>query len=370
MKKGEGGHLLRAGIALLVGLAAVLLVMVLLGKSRSLFVSKVRLHTSFANISGLVVGAPVRLAGVDVGFVQAIRFNPDLRVKDVHVVLSLQGRYLERVREDSVARLSSKGLLGDMIINISVGSAELPALRDGATIKAEESKGLTEVAESVQQALAEVQQLAGDLDKRVKAVLSDEVSRDLGRAARSSANLIEKIEKGDGVLHALIYQPSLARDATLLLAAGRSSAERLNGALLRVDHVLAALESGQGTLHALIYGGGGGQLLADVQQAVHEISAVVTEVRSGDGLLHGLVYDEDAAQLVKDLSVASRVVRTLAEETQQGKGTVGGLLKDPTVYEDLKTTLGNVTRNRFLKALIRFTIKKDGLKRTAAAPGP
>ena len=54
-------RLIRVGV--FVSLALVLLVTVvgLLGRSRSLFSRKAVLHTSFDNISGLVVGAPVRL---------------------------------------------------------------------------------------------------------------------------------------------------------------------------------------------------------------------------------------------------------------------------------------------------------------------
>ena len=363
MKKGESRRLVYVGASLALSLAVVVAVVGVLGKSRSLFSGKARLHTSFENISGLVVGAPVRLAGVDVGIVEAIRFDPDLRVKDVHVVLGVQARYLVRIREDSIARLSSKGLLGDMLINISVGSAGAAPLGDGAHMRSLESEGLAEVAASVQKAIGDVQALAVDVDKRLKVVLSDDVARDLGRAARSSANIIEKIEKGDGLLHAAIYKPSLARDAAELLSQAQASAGRLNQALGRVDRVLLAVQTGPGALHELLYGDKGRRILDDLQGAVRDIGQVVAEVRGGDGLLHELIYADDAAVLVKDLAAASRAMRTLAEETQQGKGTVGALLKDPTIYEDLKITLGNVSRSRFLKALIRYAIQKDGLRR-------
>ena len=39
------------------------------------------------------------------------------------------------------------------------------------------------------------------------------------------------------------------------------------------------------------------------------------------------------------------------------------LLEDPTVYEDLTNILGNIKRNVLLKALIRYTVVKDGLER-------
>ena len=41
---------------------------------------------------------------------------------------------------------------------------------------------------------------------------------------------------------------------------------------------------------------------------------------------------------------------------------------DPTVYEDLKTVLGNVERNVLLKALVRFAIKEGDLEREPRVP--
>jgi hypothetical protein len=34
-------------------------------------------------------------------------------------------------------------------------------------------------------------------------------------------------------------------------------------------------------------------------------------------------------------------------------------LVDPSVYEDLKLVLGNVERNKALRALVRYSIRKD-----------
>ena len=42
-----------------------------------------------------------------------------------------------------------------------------------------------------------------------------------------------------------------------------------------------------------------------------------------------------------------------------GKGTIGALMVDPSVYEDVKLLLGNVERNKALRALVRYSIEKD-----------
>ena len=55
-------------------------------------------------------------------------------------------------------------------------------------------------------------------------------------------------------------------------------------------------------------------------------------------------------------------LRAIVAQVRDGKGTIGGLLVDPTIYEDLKSTIGNVERNQVLRALVRYSIKEDESK--------
>ena len=103
----ERGQRIRVGIFLIVTILALVGTIFLLGRSQGLLTRKVTLHATYENISGLIVGAPVRLGGLDVGLVQKVEFGQDLKEKRVHVELGIERRYLERVRVDSVAKLTS-----------------------------------------------------------------------------------------------------------------------------------------------------------------------------------------------------------------------------------------------------------------------
>ncbi len=363
MNQDDGYRLAKVGAFVLIALVSLVLVIGLAGRSRSLFSRKVLLHTSFDNTSGLVVGAPVCLAGVDIGIVQRIQFDRDPKIKKVHVLLGVQSKYLDRIRGDSIARLSSKGLLGDMIINISVGSPEFPALSSGDTLKSAESEGLTEIVSSLQDGIGQVRDLVGHVDDRVRVVLSDQVARDLGRVVHSTANMLESVERGNGLLHSILYKPQLADNVTAMTGDARQIAANLNRTIQRVDDVVAAISTRSGTLHDLIYKDDGSKLVAELKNLSVDLGAVVTEIRKGKGAIHALVYDDNHS-LASDLSAAARILRTLADETQQGKGTLGGLLKDPTLYEDLKMIVSKVKRNALLRAFIRSAIQSEGLKRS------
>ena len=60
----------------------------------------------------------------------------------------------------------------------------------------------------------------------------------------------------------------------------------------------------------------------------------------------------------------------ISSNVERGRGSLGGLLVDPSVYEDMKTVLGNIERNVVFKALVRMTIKEDSIKRPALQATP
>lgn len=331
---------IRVALFLLVTLGVLVTALVLLGHSTNLFSRKATLHTSFANVGGLIAGSEVRLAGLAIGVVRNIHFSRDEKNQRVNVDLSVRASFLERIRKDSIAQVASKGLLGDAIVDISVGSPDQPALADGDPIDSTEPAGMGQMMARAESAIGRIDTLAADVDARVRQALTPEVAADFGRVMHSAAAVAAGVETGPGLAHALIFQPSIASDATQAVHEVELSA-------------------------------------AEIQRSGGELQQLLADLRTGHGLLHELVYDQDSPKLVHDLGGAAhdlgdtaRIVRQIAVDTQQGKGTIGGLLEDPSVYEDLTTILGNVKRNSLLKALIRYTIVKDGLERSGRVESP
>ncbi len=85
----------------------------------------------FDNIGDLKPGSPVTMAGVNIGRVESIRFDP----KDYKaaVVLRIENQYSE-IPDDSDASIQTAGLLGGKYIGISPGGSET-FLRDGGQIE-------------------------------------------------------------------------------------------------------------------------------------------------------------------------------------------------------------------------------------------
>jgi phospholipid/cholesterol/gamma-HCH transport system substrate-binding protein len=356
---------IRVGGFVAAALAVLIATVFVLGQERSMFRRKTRVYTSFRDINGLVVGAPVRLAGVDVGRVTDIEFSEDPSSANARVELSIEDRYMERVRMDSRAFIDSKGLLGDKLVNLSVGSPAQPALRDGDEVIARAGTSFEAVAQQLEVAASAVGRVATTADDALGDLASPEVVDNLRRVTGSLAALLAQIEHGDGIAHRLLYDPSAAEHVANTLANLDRISAQAGAATARLERVLARIEQGPGTLHTLAYGDEGSLALADLQRAAGGVATITDKLNRGDGLAGALLQDDQGKQLLADMAEFAARLNRIGHDVERGRGTVGGLLVDPSVYEDLKSTLGNIERNVVFKALVRMTIKEDGLKRPA-----
>jgi phospholipid/cholesterol/gamma-HCH transport system substrate-binding protein len=85
----------------------------------------------FDNIGDLKEGSPVTMAGVRIGRVESIRFDP--RDYKAAVTLRIENQYSE-IPEDSDASIQTAGLLGGKYVGIGPGGSET-FLREGGQIE-------------------------------------------------------------------------------------------------------------------------------------------------------------------------------------------------------------------------------------------
>ena len=370
MSKKDRNRDLRVGIFVASALAVLGTAIFVIGQERSLFTPMTKLYTSFPDINGLVVGAPVRLAGVDVGRVTEIAFSDRLDHAEARVELAVETRYMERVRADSRAYIDSKGLLGDKLINLTVGTAGQTRVADGGYVQPRPGLSLEGMAKELESTAGAIGRAAQTAEGAVSELASPEVADNVRRISGSIAAILEEIERGDGVAHRLIYEESYAQRVEASLASLEAMSERASSATARVDRVLARVEHGPGTLHTLAYGGEGAQLLGEMTRAASGVAEATDALNHGEGLAAAVLRDPSGRKLVEDLADVSARMKRISEQVEAGRGTVGGLLVDPSVYEEMKTVLGNIERSTVLKALIRMTIKEEGVARPAKEAKP
>ncbi len=75
------------------------------------------LFAKFTSVSGLKVGSPVEMVGMEIGLVAGFSMDQ----KDQVAVLELRIENGVKVYDDAIASIKSNGLLGDQYVNIDAG---------------------------------------------------------------------------------------------------------------------------------------------------------------------------------------------------------------------------------------------------------
>jgi phospholipid/cholesterol/gamma-HCH transport system substrate-binding protein len=346
----------RAGLFVAMGLALAAVVVFFIGQETRLFEEQVVYRAYFPNVQGLTEESPVWLGGLEVGQVVSIGFTEDAGNRNVEVRFRISSKYTDRVRQDSVARLSSLGVLGEKAVDVTLGSMKAPRVPDGGELRADTSGDLNALLQAAGQVMEDSKAISRSLKVAVETYANPVLAEDISASLRSLRGLLEEVEKGEGVLHALIYDKEAGRQVRGLLADAAQTARRVDGAVNHVEALLAEVRHGDGTAHALIYGKEGAQAFSELGAAAGQLAGLIEDAKqSPNGAVHQLIYG-DARGMFADLGSAAADLKKITSTVANGEGTVGGLISDPTVYEDLRQVLGNVKRNRLLRALVRFSV--------------
>jgi len=318
-----------------------------------------------------------------VGRVGQIRFFEDLAAQKVLVVLNIARDVQDRIRQDSVATIASAGLLGDKYIDITLGSESEPVLQDGMFIRSQEPAEVSELLVKGREILDHTAEITSSLANLTSGFRESRAPTAVADLLTSLSHLVQEIETGEGVIHALIYDKGNTQIFADLTAATSALKETLTGAkegkgflqtlltdpnpeiVVRLNKTLASVqklvqdvEKGQGMLHALVYDKQGEKAVADVAKAAANLNALLLTLQSREGLLPALLNDPKHKQLLTDVAQIVHDFRQVAADIAAGRGTVGGLIKDPTLYENLTALLEGARRSWILRTVIQSTVNK------------
>jgi phospholipid/cholesterol/gamma-HCH transport system substrate-binding protein len=128
-------HEALAGIFVVIGLLCVGFMAVKLGKVNLLGDDTYPLRARFTTISGLRVGNPVEMLGIEIGRVTGF----DVDQKDQMAVVQLRIRKDIIIFNDAIASIKTTGLIGDKYISIDAGGAGEILKPDGTITETEAS---------------------------------------------------------------------------------------------------------------------------------------------------------------------------------------------------------------------------------------
>jgi len=321
----------RGGIFILLALLFFAGGVLLMGQKTKMFVNKGELRIVMSDVVGLKIGAPVWLAGVDVGLVTGILFANPKNSNEVSIDIEVDRDAMKKIGDDSRVTIKTRGLMGEKYVDI------LPSKHYSETPPAQ-LQG-TPVAK-----LDDVIQKAGDAFDRVNRIIDNiesgkgtlgKLNKDetlygnVARLAVEMKELIVTINRGDGTLGRLNRDPE--------------PYNKLISILSRADRTLQDIQASDGTLNRLIYDKALYSkltLLADKSvQAADDISALQKRMMSKDATIGLLLNDREFYD--KGMSLLTRAessVKAIEEMTGKvngGTGTAGQLVNDKVLYDKM-----------------------------------
>src|SRR6185436_2009520 len=310
---------LKIGIVSVVALVIASFLIFMVSGSGGFFWQRYGLKTVFPDIQGLKVGAPVRVAGVEIGSVKKIDFIGD----KVEVAMEVGKEQMERITDRSTASLGSISLLGEAAVDITPNSQGTPIPEWGYVRSGPPPGSLSTAAEAATKSLEttnalleQVRQGRGTLGKLVT---DDTLYQQLNDFVESAEAVTQGINSGRGTLGRLVNNPAAAKS--------------LEQSLANLQIVTARIRNGEGSLGHLL---NDDALSKSVTSATSNLDAITGRINKGEGTAGKLINDTELYNRLN--SMADRLDK-LTASLNQGDGTAGQLLHDKQLYENMNSAV-------------------------------
>ena len=319
---------LRVGATVVAAVSLAMLGTFLIGREQRFWENKQNYEIRFTRINGLRVGTPVSLTGVDIGSVQAVSFPADPGATYIVVSVRIAGRAAQRVREDSIARIRTIGLLGDKYVEIGAGTPQSPVLPPGSVIPS-----------------------ADPIDYEALLGESGDIVTNIVETTNSLRNVLASIERGEGLLGQIVKNRE--QGATTLADLQRTVAH-VEGTTASFERIARELEAGRGALGALLKRGEQAQhVLANLERASGDLASLTAKLNTAQGALPQLVLDQAYGEaLLRDLRRTAENLAEVSEKINHGDGTAAQLVNDPSLYRDAKGLVSS-TRESWMFSFYR-----------------
>jgi phospholipid/cholesterol/gamma-HCH transport system substrate-binding protein len=373
-------------VGIFVTVALLLLTTLILQQSWgiNLFSKSAKFITYLPDVGGLKSGAPVWLAGIEIGRVRKITIVPpevyagnaqifrrieeikkeietisknsgaakhveDLQdqirnlkfnIRMVEVQLDIRSQFVNRISRDSEVSIESRGLIGDSFIDISPGTyGVLPAKRgDYYVIESLQRAGFREIMTGANDVVANFGVLSEQFKNIVSKFNTEKVSsgvtstledaqktvRQADQAFTRASLLLDDMRTGKGTVGRMVSDPQLY--------------QRLNDSLEKFNKIAEQIQNGNGTISRLI---NDPALYNSASETLKKAEQVMDRIEKGEGTMGKLSKD---AELYDRTRGALERFASLVDQIEQGKGTMGKLLKDPGLYNNLDQSTAEISK--------------------------
>jgi len=285
------------GIFVFIALIIFILGVMTLGGQKSLFNRGATISANFREVNGLQAGNNVWFAGVKVGTVQEIAFEPNGTVR---VDMNIEKKYQSIIKKDAKAKVGADGFIGNKLVILSGGSPSAAVVDDGTVLAAEQALGMEEMMATLQENNRNLLTITSNFktlsDQMVSGkgtvgkLLNDEqLFNDLQQSITTikvaTASAQQMVSNANDYTRKLTAKGSLANDLvtdTVIFARLRSTVREIDALSDRANAVMQTLNDASANLSQKLNDNGSpvGLLLNDKQTA-EEIKATIRNLQAG-----------------------------------------------------------------------------------------
>ncbi|MBA6151387.1 MlaD family protein [Gelidibacter maritimus] len=271
----------RVGIFVVVGTIILVGALYFIGSRQHIFTKNIYLYSVFDNVNGLILGNNVRYSGINVGTVTKIEMT---EVGKITIEMTVEEKAAYFIKKDAVASISSDGLVGSMVVNISPGDQQ-----HGANV------------------------VTGDYIKAASKVGMDDMLVTLSATSENLSRITNQILLGDGALGVLINDTIMAQNIQQTLIELRKTSEGTGLAMAKINQVISKINYDESAAAVI---------LSDTA-AANQIRKVFANLEASS---------EDVNTITKNLD-------TYIQDIKSGKGALNHLTQDETFVQEIDSTM-------------------------------
>lgn len=229
-------HQIQVGIFVGAGLLVILFSILMLGADRALIKSYVEIQAEFEQVQGLNEGSVVSLSGVVAGNVKKIEFNEKTNL--LEVTFKIEKSLARKISRSSQVEIRTQGALGDKYVFIIPGNPGDESIKNGDKLNVAKPSDIIGIFSERGKETGKIFDIINEMYITIKSVNSqDRIGKIMEHLSEASANLNIASQE--------------TKKFTLALGEG-STQNKIKDSVDRLNHIIEKIDRGQGTLGALI----------------------------------------------------------------------------------------------------------------------
>lgn len=214
----------KAGLLVILFLAALVSVFIYIGLQKELFSERVTYYVISDTGEKIERGIPVRLSGFRIGQVENVTLDA---VDFVTIEIRILKKYQRWMVEDAKIILDQEGIIGKPYLKLMPGSEDAPILEANSRIRLDKVGGVSELIELAQPVMDDVKAIVSNIKD-----ITDQLLAEHGPVQTILASLEQtttRINQSEGLIHYLVEDPE--------------PVQKLDSILSSVDEMMVTMNS-------------------------------------------------------------------------------------------------------------------------------